>query len=139
MVRGSPALAARMKVIDSTKTITFKDSAYRALSGEHTSSEGKNIHGLIIDELHAWTTPNLRKQYASLYYGSILRDQPLSIVITTAGDDIEEENELWVEEYQHAKAILTGDSTDTRRLAYIAEASAEDVAGDGWKDPTVHA
>lgn len=139
MVRGSPALAARMKVIDSTKTITFKDSAYRALSGEHTSSEGKNIHGLIIDELHAWTTPNLRKQYASLYYGSILRDQPLSIVITTAGDDIEEENELWVEEYQHAKAILTGDSTDTRRLAYIAEASAEDVAGEGWKDPTVHA
>ena len=139
MVRSSPSLSARMRVIDTTKTIVYENSVYRALSGDNATSEGKNIHGLVLDELHVWTTPTARKQYASLYYGSALREQPLSIVITTAGEDIYEEDALWVEEYQHAKAILTGDSTDTRRLAYIAEASAEDVAGEGWKDPAVHA
>jgi phage terminase large subunit-like protein len=136
MVRTSPALASRMKVIASTKTITHGSCHYRALSKENAKSQGKNASALICDEVHVWDTPSLRKLWWSLYYATIARDQPLAIAISTAGEDDPEA--LWTEEYEKAKAILLGEIRDIRFLPFVAEASAEDVKGEGWKDPKVH-
>jgi phage terminase large subunit-like protein len=140
MVKKSPALASRLSVFDSTKTITYPRSGgmYKALAGEYASSEGKNIHGLICDELHAWNTPTLKKLFDSLYYGGIAREQPLSVVISTVGEDEEDESSLWMETFSRAQAILKGEVVDTRRLAFVAAATKEECEGDGWLSPKVH-
>lgn len=55
MVRSSPALSARLEVIDSRKTIIDRqtNSFYRVLSADAFRAEGLNIHMLLFDELHA--------------------------------------------------------------------------------------
>lgn len=132
MVKASPILRKRITITESTKTLTYGDGMLQALSGEHASSEGKDIHGLTCDEVHAWTTPKLRKLWASLYYSDIARPQPIRTVITTAGE--EDETAIWTEEAEKARAILSGELIDTSRVCYVAEASKED----DWTDPDVH-
>jgi len=134
IVRASPALRARMKCVDSTKRIVFGGGFFEALSSKSANAEGKNIHGLVIDELHVWNTPTLKRLWAALYYGGIAREQPVSIVISTAGEDPDDEDELWVEIWQRAEDILKGDAIDTRRLPYIAAAGKSD----DWTDPATH-
>ena len=136
MVRASAALSSRMKVIDSTKTITYGSCHYRALSKENATSQGKNASAVICDEVHVWNTPSLGKLWWSLYYATIARDQPLAIAISTVGE--EDPDALWTGEYEKAKAIAASEITDIRFLPFVAEASAKDVAGEGWKDPEVH-
>ena len=136
MVKASPTLRDRIEVIESTKTLLYRGSFFRALSGEDDSSEGKNAHCVISDELHAWRTPKARRLWGSLFYAGVARSQPLSIVITTAGDD--EEDALWFEEHQKAKEILAGERVNVRRLAVIFGATEAEAKGDGWTDPAVH-
>lgn len=136
MVSKSPALRKRLKVIESTQRITFEAGWYEALSSENATSEGKNIHGLICDEVHVWNTPRLRKLWASLYYGGIARDQPLAIAISTVGE--EDPEALWTEEYEKAYAVAASEIIDIRFLPFVAEATDEDVKGEGWKDPEIH-
>ena len=61
MVRKSPHLSRKCNVIDSTKTIVFKDSRYQAMSGEHAGSEGKNAHAIVSTN----STPGTRRTFAS--------------------------------------------------------------------------
>jgi phage terminase large subunit-like protein len=138
MVKASPALSAKIKAISTEKVLRYQNSKFQALGGDHAGSEGKNIHAVIYDEIHAWSTPTLKKLFASLYYGSIAREQPLSVVISTAGEDDSDESALWVEIWQRCEAILHGDTIDTRRLAYVAAATREEAEGEGWLDPEVH-
>ena len=129
MTRKSTDLEAACKIIDSRKTMEFGDCFYKSLSGDAASSEGLNIHGLIVDELHAWTTPSLIELYRSLRYGGAARRQPLSIVITTAGEI--DGDSLWEEEYEASKGVKNGRLVDTALLPFIAEAGPED----DWCDP----
>lgn len=135
IVRASPALRSRMKCVDSTKRIVFGGGFFEALSSESANAEGKNIHGLVCDEVHVWNTPKLKRLWNALYYGGIAREQPLSITISTSGEDPDDEDELWVEVWQRAADIVKGDVIDTRRLPYLAAAGK----GDDWTDPKTHA
>ena len=58
MVRASPKLSRRSKVIDSSKRIIIPQmgSFYRALSADVSGKHGFNVHGCIFDEVHAQTT-----------------------------------------------------------------------------------
>src|SRR5579875_1566235 len=55
MVRQSPILSKRCKVIDSSKRIVVHStgSFYRAIPADAAGSHGFNAHGIIFDELHA--------------------------------------------------------------------------------------
>ncbi len=55
------------------------------------SSDPGRLHGfnpslVIIDELHTWTTPSLRRAYAALTTGGGARSAPQTFSITTAGE-----------------------------------------------------
>lgn len=87
MVRMSPALIKRLKVIDSRKRIVnYKaNSFYQVLSSDVETKHGFNTHGVIFDELH--TQPN-RQLWDVLTKGAgIARRQPLVFTMTTAGFD----------------------------------------------------
>jgi phage terminase large subunit-like protein len=101
MVRASPKLSRVLEVIDSRRTIAYRNesSFYRVLSAEAFRAEGLNIHGLLFDELHAQRD---RRLWDALRYGGAAREQPLLVSITTAGYD---RNSICWEQYSYAKAV----------------------------------
>lgn len=129
MVRQSPGLSKRCKVIDSTKRIVVysTNSFYRVLSAEHATKHGFNTHGVIFDELHAQPNRNL---WDVLSTGGGTRTQPLVFAITTAGFD---KHSICWEQHEYARKILDGIIEDPTFYPVIYSADeAED-----WKNEKV--
>lgn len=129
MVKASEGLSSYLRINHATKEILFDrtTSKYKALPAEAGSAEGLNAHGLIIDELHAWTGQHGRKFYDSLRYAGRSRRQPLQFVITTAGDD--DLSVCW-ELHEYAKQVIAGDVIDQRFFGYIRAADPGDNLDD---------
>lgn len=130
MVRMSPALSKRVKILSATKRIVFQptNSFYQVLSAEAYSKHGFNIHGVVFDELH--TQPN-RKLFDVMTKGSgDARTQPLYFLITTAGSDTKS---ICFETHQKAKDLLEGRKVDPTFYPVIYGADESD----DWTDPKV--
>jgi len=87
-VRRSPYLSDRFHMRDYIGEIARKDAGGKLL---RMASDPNRLHGynpsrVIADELHAWTTPNLRKAWAALTSGGGARQNTQVCVITTAGE-----------------------------------------------------
>jgi phage terminase large subunit-like protein len=109
MVRMSPALMKRCRILDSVRRIVVYKTAsfYRVLSADVKNKHGFNVHGVIFDELHA--QPN-RELYDVLTEGTgDARRQPLWFIITTAGID---RNSICWEVHEKARQILNGTRED---------------------------
>lgn len=122
MIKASPALASKFRLQTSKKLATFPatNSKIEALSSDVEANEGWDIHGLIIDELHAWKD---RTFWETLRYGGAARSQPLSITITTAGVD---RNSICYEQHQYAEAIIKGEKFDPSFFGVIYAADKKD-------------
>ena len=132
MVRMSPELSKRVKILVSTKRLVYTptNSFYQVLSAEAYSKHGFNIHGVIFDELHS--QPD-RKLYDVMTKGSgDARTQPLFFLITTAGTDI---NSICYEVHAKAKDILEGRKHDSTFYPVIFGINEND----DWTDPAVWA
>ena len=130
MVRMSPALSKRVKLLASTKRIIYlpTNSFYQVLSAEAYSKHGFNVHGVVFDELH--TQPD-RRLYDVMTKGSgDARVQPLFFLITTAGTDTQS---ICYEVHQKAEDILEGRKTDPTFYPVIYGAAEED----DWTSPKV--
>lgn len=135
MVDASPELLQHVQLNRSTKVISYprQRAKYAALAADGAGSEGLNIHGLIIDEMHVWTD---RAFWNSLRYGGIARLQPLTLILTTAG--IYDKTSLGWQQHEYARKWLDDDVEDQEYLAYIR------CAGDGLDtsidvlDPELH-
>jgi phage terminase large subunit-like protein len=104
----------------------YNHSIFRPLGKDSKlTGDGSGPSAVIMDELHAWTH-YYREQFNKLTSGSGNRAQPLSIVITTAGD---EKSELWIERDNYATQILeaaaTTDILDDTTFAFIARLDEE--------------
>ena len=111
MVRQSPALRKRIKVIPSTKRMVYQPtgSIYQVLSSEVATKHGLNVSACIFDELHTQPT---RALYDVMTQGSgDARKQPLWIFLTTAGTD---RNSICWEMHQKALDIIEGRKHDPR-------------------------
>lgn len=121
MVRKSPYLKKLLKISDHTKTISFGSNAWiQALSSDAESSEGKNAHIVVVDEVHVHKN---RRLYASLKYAGAARRQPIFAQITTRGDDIDS---LCGSIDEHAQRVINGDSFDVQLLPLIYAPSPKD-------------
>ena len=129
MVRSSPQLLKRCKVLDSVKRIVVPstDSFYRAIPAEAAGSHGFNAHGIIFDELHV--QPN-RDLWDVLTTSTGAREQPLTIAITTAGID---RKSICYEQHDYAEKVGSGVLEDPTFFSYIKAAPKEA----NWKDPAV--
>ena len=128
MVRMCPALAKRVKILDSQKRLIYlpTGSIYQVLSADVSNKHGFNSHGVIFDELHA--QPN-RKFHDVMTKGSgDARAQPLFFNITTAGNDTKS---ICYEIHQKAKDILEGRKIDPTFYPVIYGADEDD----DWTDP----
>ena len=132
MVRMCPALAKRVKILDSQKRLIYlpTNSIYQVLSADVSNKHGFNTHGVVFDELH--TQPN-RKLHDVMTKGSgDARMQPCFFNITTAGTDTKS---ICYELHQKAKDIIEGRKIDPTFYPVIYGADEED----DWTDPKVWA
>jgi phage terminase large subunit-like protein len=128
MAKANPDLARRFDIVDSRKEIHYGTSVYKALSADVPTKEGLNIHGLIVDELHAQEN---RELWDTLVYGGAARRQPLNVVITTAG--VYDPASIGWEQHEYARQVLDGTIDDDAFFAYTRGAAKED----DWQDPKV--
>jgi phage terminase large subunit-like protein len=117
MVRQCDVLDERCRIIDSTKVIYLKDdpnSFYKAISADADVQDGINPSGAIYDELHRLKHRDL---WDVLEYGTATRDQPLIVVITTAG--VVGKSPICEEMHDKAVQILKGTFKDPSFYAVI--------------------
>ena len=111
MVKQSPALSKRVKIIPSTKRMVYQPtgSIYQVLSSEVATKHGLNVSACIFDELHTQPT---RALYDVMTQGSgDARKQPLWFLLTTAGTD---RNSICWAVHQKALDIIEGRKDDPR-------------------------
>lgn len=111
MVSLCPALAKRINVIRSTRTMVYlpTGSKYKVLSSDVPTKHGLNVSACIFDELHTQPT---RELFDVMLQGSgDARKQPLFLLLTTAGTD---RNTICWEVHQKALDILEGRKADPR-------------------------
>lgn len=129
MIAQEPQLKARTKVLPSYKSIQHGSSrsTLKAISHEAYSKHGLSISCLIADEVHAWPK---RELWDVLRQSMGKREEPLTIVITTAGSGIQG---LAYELYDYAKKVAAGQVEDETFLPILFEADKEA----DWQDEAV--
>lgn len=119
MIRKSPALNKRSKCLVGEIDVPGNDGTFKPLSSDSNTLDGLNIHCAIIDELHAVEDMNL---YDVLVDGMTAREQPLCLIISTAGTVREG---IYDQKYSEAQDIIQGYDDgvykDERRLCVIYE------------------
>jgi len=127
MVDASYELRSRLSVVRSKKMIKASEKSWiRALSADVAKHEGLDASALIVDELHSFDARGAER-FETLRYSGAIREQPLTIVTSTAGED---EGGIGRSEYEHGKAVMAGDIEDITTYAYIAEAEEDDDDAD---------
>lgn len=102
MVTKSPALRKRIKPLVSELRADFNDSTFKPLGSDSETLDGLNVHGAMMDEIHAWKDKNL---YDVIVDGTSSREQPLIFMITTAGTIRESVYDM---KYEEAEMLLNG-------------------------------
>src|SRR5690606_33251619 len=82
MVKKSPVLLKRVRPLVAELVCDFNDGSFKPLSSDSNTLDGLNVHCALIDELHAIQDKNL---YDVIIDGMTAREQPLSIITSTAG------------------------------------------------------
>ncbi|MFC5371395.1 terminase large subunit [Brevundimonas faecalis] len=121
MIAQERELKTRTKVLPSYKTIQHgaSRSVMRAISHEAYTKHGMSISCLIADEVHAWP----KREMWDVLRGSMgKREEPLTIVITTAGSG--SQGLAW-ELYDYAKKVADGSVIDETFLPIIFEADKD--------------
>lgn len=124
MVNASPFLAKRIRVFRDNLHIAGTASKYEPLGADADTADGLNIHGAIVDELHAHKS---RALLDVLDTATGARRQPVLYMITTAGYD---RNSVCWEQRQYAEKVLAGVIEDDTFFAFICTIDE----GDDWAD-----
>lgn len=102
MVKKSPILLKRIKPLVSDLVSEWNDSTFKPLGSDSETLDGLNVHGAMMDEIHAWKDKNL---YDVVVDGTSSREQPMIFMITTAGTVRESVYDM---KYEEAEMLLNG-------------------------------
>lgn len=102
MVKKSKVLNKRMKTLIAEIVAESNDSSFRPLGRDSDTLDGLNVHGALLDEIHAWKDVNL---YDVIVDGTSSREQPLIFVTTTAGTIREGIYDI---KYDEAEQLING-------------------------------
>jgi len=113
-----------IQVLKTNLNIPANGSKLEPLGSDSKNTDGLVIHGVVLDELHAWREQH-RELYEKLETAMGKRRQPMMITITTAGS---EESDLWAEQYDFSRNVVDRSSTidATDHFAFIAQIDEKD-------------
>lgn len=106
MVRMSPDLSAVCTVYRNQILCNENGGRYEAVSADAGLQQGLNPSMVVFDEYHVHKNTDL---FDALNLGSATRNQPLTLVITTAGYDLESPLGLL---YRHGQGVRSGEKLD---------------------------
>lgn len=102
MVKKSPVLLKRIKPLVGEMVSDFNDSFFKPLGSDSDTLDGLNVHGALLDEIHAWKDKNL---YDVIVDGTTSREEPLVFITTTAGTIRESVYDM---KYEECERIIQG-------------------------------
>ena len=126
MVASSPALKSHITIMRNNLNVADTCSKFEPLSSDYNSLDGLNIHGAIIDELHAHKT---RELYDVIDTATGAREQPMIFMITTAGVQMES---ICREMHEYTENILNNVVKDDTFFGLIYTIDEKDK----WDDET---
>jgi len=128
MVKKSSALSKRIKALVGEMVCDRYDAVFKPLGSDSDTLDGLNVHGGLIDELHAIKDKNI---YDVIVDGTSSREQPLIFITTTAGTVREC---IYDDKYDYASKVVeeVEGFEDDRLLAIIYELDNRNE----WTDPT---
>ncbi len=129
MVKASPALRKRITSFVGNLHVLAQAQKLEPLGADADSMDGLNIHGAIVDELHAHKT---RAIVDVLETATGARTQPLVFYVTTAGFD--RHSVCW-ERHAYTERLLDGTLEDDASFGFIAAAEEKD----DWRKPATWA
>lgn len=124
MVKASPFLRNRIGAFRDNLHVEATHSKFEPLGADSDTMDGLNVHGAIIDELHAHKTGGV---VDVLDTATGARRQPLIVEITTAGWD--RQSICW-QHHEYTRQIVEGLIEDDSWFGFIAAADADD----DWTD-----
>lgn len=124
MVRSSSGLSRMITHWRASDTLMIEatSSKFQPLGADSDTMDGLNVHGALIDELHAHRNRNV---VDVLDTATGARRQPLILEITTAGTD---QASVCYEHHEYSRQVLEGTIADDRWFAFIAGIDE----GDDW-------
>ncbi len=131
MVKASSALRQMIKHWKASDTLAIEETAskFQPLGADSDTMDGLNVHGALVDEVHAHKT---RGVVEVLETATGARRQPLQVEITTAGTD---QTSICFEHHEYSRQILEGTIEADTWFCFIASIDE----GDKWDDPRVWA
>lgn len=133
MVRKNPLLKKYIKIYKDNLSFEETASKYEPLGGDSDSMDGLNVHGAIVDELHAHKN---RDTLELLETATGSREQPMIIMITTAGVD---RRSVCFEKHEYTRKVLEGwkdgSYEDDSWFGLIFTLDEEDR--DNWQDESL--
>jgi len=106
MIQASPDLSEVCTVQRNVIRNNETGGTYRVVSADAGLAHGLNPSTTIVDEYHVHRTADL---FVALTSGSAMRDQPLTLVISTAGHDLESPLGLM---YRYGRQVEAGEIDD---------------------------
>ncbi|HEX2527449.1 MAG TPA: terminase TerL endonuclease subunit [Geminicoccus sp.] len=128
-VQQDQVLAKRVRPIESRKTLLHPGTQGKmsAISTEAYSKHGLNVSFFLADEVHAWPAAEARKLFGVVTDSMVKRTNPLTIVISTAGEG---QGTLASDLWQYSHKVASGEIEDPTFAPIIF--AADPVAD--WRD-----
>jgi phage terminase large subunit-like protein len=131
MVEQDDALASRVRPIESRKTLRHPGTkgTLKAISTEAYSKHGLNVSFFLADEVHAWPPAEARKLFKVVTDSMVKRTDPLTIIISTAGEGT---GGLAWDLWDYSKKVAAGEIDDPSfaPIIFAADPDAD------WRDET---
>jgi phage terminase large subunit-like protein len=128
MIQKSKTLRKRVGMTKKSLFVESLACVYRPLGKDSETQDGLNVHGAIIDELHAHKTPDM---WDVIETGMGARRQPMMIAITTAGVN---KQGICYEQRTYLEKILDGIVQDDSYFGVIYTLDKQDdpFSPDTW-------
>lgn len=127
MAKASPAVRREVRIFKDNIHIQDTASKFEPLGADADTMDGLNVHGAIIDELHAHKT---RDTWDVLETATGARRQPILFAITTAGYD--RQSVCW-QQHEYTEKVLERVIDDDAWFGMIFTLDE----GDDWQDDRV--
>lgn len=102
----APLVTSKARVVVSR---TARGGFIRRLAAVAGANDGANVYVALIDEFHEWTGEKGENVWNVITNGTVARDEPMIIQITTAGSDQDTKCYEW---YESGMNLLEGRATD---------------------------
>jgi phage terminase large subunit-like protein len=124
MVKASPGLRKRIRTYKDNLHVLETASKFEPLGQDADTMDGLNVHGAIVDELHAHKT---RAVWDVLETATGSRSEPLILAITTAGFD---KHSICREQHDYTEKLVDGVTQDDSFFGIVYTIDEDD----DWRD-----